>query len=242
MPVVNSVGNTLTGASGSGSFIGSTSATLTTPRMNTIYDSAGRQLLGFSGNANCRLSMSASSTDFQFTVQGTTGQNLNFTTANNGIFYFTTNSPSLAFSVYTSNGLTENQLFFPSALGTSAIYFPSKATQTLCSDSSNSGSITTAPPASSAPSLSVGTAFQNSLGYDVIVTVYLSVSAATAADILLGVGPTNTPTQQTIISGLTLAALNVIPIPIYIPSQYYALLSTSGTITQTISGQIQIPV
>jgi hypothetical protein len=92
-------------------------------------------------------------------------------------------------------------------------------------------------------SLSIGTAFQNNtIGCDGIFTVYLSVSAATAASVLLGVGPTSTPTQQTIISGLTLAAVDVISIPIYIPKNWYALLSTSGTITASISGQIAVPI
>ncbi len=103
-------------------------------------------------------------------------------------------------------------------------------------------SLITAPAVSSSSSLIVGTAYQNTLGYDVVITVYLAISAATAADILLGVGPTNTPTQQTIISGLTLASLGVVPVNIYLPNNYYALLSTSGTITQTISGQLAMPV
>ncbi len=74
------------------------------------------------------------------------------------------------------------------------------------------------------------------------MTVYLAVTASTTAAILLGVGPTNTPTQQTIISGLTLASLAIIPVTIYVPNNYYALLSTSGTITVSISGQQAFPV
>jgi hypothetical protein len=118
--------------------------------------------------------------------------------------------------------------------------FPATA-NIVCDKSGNNG-ITTAPPASSSASLVVGTAYQNTLGYDVIVTVYFAVSAATSADINLGVGPTTTPGQQIIVTGLTLAALTIIPIPIYLPSQYYAVLSTTGTITQNISGQMTMPV
>lgn len=98
------------------------------------------------------------------------------------------------------------------------------------------------PAASQSASLAIGAAYQNTFGYDVILTVYLSVTAATTADITLGVGPTNTPTDQTLISGLTVAALTIIPITISLPNNYYALLDTSGTITMTISGQQAMPV
>ena len=100
----------------------------------------------------------------------------------------------------------------------------------------------TSPPASQSSSLAVGTAYQNTLGYDVMLTVYLNITSALAANILLGVGPSNTPTQQTLISGLTLSVLGIIPVNIYIPAGYYAKLSTSGTIVMAISGQIAMPI
>lgn len=103
-------------------------------------------------------------------------------------------------------------------------------------------SLKTSPPGSQSASLSVGTAFQNTLGYDIMLSVYLNITAALTASILLGVSSSNTPTQQTIVSGLSLAALNIIPVNIYIPSNYYAKLSTSGTITMSISGQIAMPI
>lgn len=105
-----------------------------------------------------------------------------------------------------------------------------------------SSNIITAPTNSSSSSLTLGTAYHNTLGHDVMITVYLDITSALTASILLGVGDTNSPTQQTIISGLTLAALSVIPIPIYLPANYYAKLSTSGTITASISGQIAMPI
>jgi hypothetical protein len=105
-----------------------------------------------------------------------------------------------------------------------------------------SASLITAPSVSSSSSLSVGTAYHNTSGHDVMVAVYLSVTAATTASIKLGVGTSSTPTQQTIISGLSTAALIIIPINIYIPHNYYALLSTTGTITDSISGQITMPI
>lgn len=95
--------------------------------------------------------------------------------------------------------------------------------------------LNTSPPASSASTLALGTAYQNTLGYDILVTVYLVVTANISGVIQLGVDNNPTPTQQTIITGTTLTG--VWPIPILIPNNYYALLSSSGTITVTISGQ-----
>lgn len=102
--------------------------------------------------------------------------------------------------------------------------------------------IVTAPDASSLSSLSLGSDYQNTLGYDVMLSVYLSVTSALGGNILLGTGPSSSPTQQTIVSSITLAALNIVPINIYLPANYYANLSTSGTISASISGQIAIPI
>lgn len=104
------------------------------------------------------------------------------------------------------------------------------------------GTFSTVPAASQSASLALGTAYQNTLGYDIMLTVYVNVTSALTASFLLGIGPTNTPTQQTIVSGLTLAALSIIPVNIYLPSNYYAKLTTSGTITASISGQIAMPI
>lgn len=102
--------------------------------------------------------------------------------------------------------------------------------------------VISAPAASQSSSLSIGAAYQNAFGYDIVLTVYISVASAVTASILSGIGPTNTPTQQTVVSGLTVSAVSIITIPLYIPSGYYALLSTSGTISATISGQQAMPV
>lgn len=102
--------------------------------------------------------------------------------------------------------------------------------------SCGSGIVTT-PSNSDSSALYLGSAFQNTTGYDVLLTVYISVTAATGGSILSGVGPTNSPTQQTIVGSLTVSAVIIIPVPLYLPNNYYALISTSGTITATISGQ-----
>lgn len=100
----------------------------------------------------------------------------------------------------------------------------------------------TAPVDSQVSSLTLGAAYQNVLGYDIVLTVYLDLVSATTADVLLGVGSTNTPTQQTIISSFTTVTETIVPVTIYIPNNYYALLSTSGTISVSITGQQALPV
>lgn len=94
------------------------------------------------------------------------------------------------------------------------------------------------PPVSASASLAIGTAYQNSFSYDILLVVYLNVTSSVTASVQLGVGPTSTPGQQTIINSVTLSSLAIIPVSIYIPSGYFALLTTSGTITASISGQI----
>jgi hypothetical protein len=101
------------------------------------------------------------------------------------------------------------------------------------------GGIQTVPPASSAPTLALGAAYQNTLGYDILLVVNVNITVNAAGSVLLGVGPTNTPTQQTIESGIT--ALGPLIVPIYLPNNYYALLSAAG-LTASIVGQIAMPV
>ncbi len=96
------------------------------------------------------------------------------------------------------------------------------------------------PTASEASTLSLGTAYQHSTAKAVLLVVYLSITVNTSGVIKLGVGPTNTPTQQTIVTGVT--TVGFCPIAIYLPASYFALLSITGTITDSIAGQIAIPV
>lgn len=105
-----------------------------------------------------------------------------------------------------------------------------------------SQTLVTFPPASADSALSLGSAFHNPLGYDVVLTVYVSVTAATAGTISLGVGSGVSPTQQTIVGSLTTASQLIVPVTIYLPYNYYALLSVGGTITATIAGQQVMPV
>ena len=161
-----------------------------------------------------------------------------------GVFRSATTATSNQFRYDVGAGLASVNYFnFNTTTGTNTFTFPAvSGTVQLQGQKAIVPNLSTSPANSASSTLAVGTAYQNTLGYDIVLTVYLSVTAATSANILLGVGSTNTPTQQTIISSITTAALQIIPVTIYLPNQYYALLSTSGTITQTISGQQAMPV
>lgn len=97
--------------------------------------------------------------------------------------------------------------------------------------------IATTPVASSSSSLTLGNAYQNTQPYDILLTVYIGVTLATSGNITSGVASSATPAQQTLISGLTLSSLTIIPVVVYVPSLFYALISTTGTITASILGQ-----
>ena len=100
--------------------------------------------------------------------------------------------------------------------------------------------ISTAPAAAASASVTLGTAFQNTLGYDVMLIVYVAITSNTSLVVKLGVGPTSTPGQVTIITGETLTGM--IPIPIYLPNNYYALLSYTGTGSIAIMGSMTMPI
>ena len=102
------------------------------------------------------------------------------------------------------------------------------------------GTTATSPPTNATVqaalgNLSLGTAYQNTLSYNVRLTVYLSVTVNTSGVIKLGVGTTNTPTQATIVTGVT--TVGFVPVTFKIPAGQYALLSISGTVTDSIAGQ-----
>ena len=93
------------------------------------------------------------------------------------------------------------------------------------------------PSAAPATALVLGTAWQNTNAWDVTLEVMVGITANTSLVLSLGVGTTATPTQVNIISGSTLTG--IVPVVIKVPAGYYALLSSSGTATLSILGQIE---
>jgi hypothetical protein len=115
-------------------------------------------------------------------------------------------------------------------------------TLTTCgSNIQASGSFTggwsTAPVSSSTAttafgaSLTAGTALQNTTGYDLLVNVAASFTAATTATLILGVGSTSTPSTNTVIPSFTVAASTLYTFAAIVPSNYYLLVNSTGTIT-----------
>lgn len=79
--------------------------------------------------------------------------------------------------------------------------------------------------------LAVGTPLQNVLGYDILVSGTVNVTAATAGSVKLGVGASATPTTDPITGSITTAALAVIAFSAVVPNNYYLSLQSAGTIT-----------
>ncbi len=62
-------------------------------------------------------------------------------------------------------------------------------------------SLSSAPAVSQAASLTLGAAYQNPFGYDVVLVVYLNVTVNAGGDVKCGVGPTNTPPNRHLLQG-----------------------------------------
>jgi hypothetical protein len=156
-----------------------------------------------------------------------------FISANTGLVVFRPNGPGSGTGQTTIS--TAGSVSSPGSLGLNASAVPSVV-----------GTVATVPPTQTTiqtalGNLVLGTAFQNTLSYDVQMTVYLSVTVDTSLVIKLGVGTTTTPTQQTIITGVT--TIGFLPVSFVIPAGQYALLSVSGTGSETIVGQwLQSPL
>lgn len=82
--------------------------------------------------------------------------------------------------------------------------------------------------------LSAGTAVQNTLGYDILLTICVFVVSTTApATITLGVGSTNPPTVDTVFNDSAggIAGNSCVGFSAYIPNNYYVLVGSTGTIS-----------
>ena len=78
-------------------------------------------------------------------------------------------------------------------------------------------------------SLAIGTALQNTLGYDILVNISIAATVATGATIVLGVGPTSTPTTNPVTASFSVGLTQ--SFTAIVPSGYYCLVNTTGTIT-----------
>ena len=157
----------------------------------------------------------------------------NITTKGNGIWAAADSAGGLSLiidgnaipNVHTPIGYVNNCTILPATVGV-GIGNSSNA-------SSTPGTYASIPPTSAAiqtalGNLALGTAYHNTLTYDVWLTIYLGITANTSGVVKDGVGTTTTPTQTTIITGSTLTG--IVPIRAKIPAGQYRLLSLSGTV------------
>jgi len=151
--------------------------------------------------------------------------------------YWVTGTGAITYGSITTNALLNTALTASTLrLKTGPISFDGGTT----SISTSSGSLVSSPPASATAtttfgtSLTAATAKQNTNGYDVLLNICVTVTSATAATLTLGIGPTSTPTVDTVVSSFTVATSTVFTFSAYVPSTYYVLVSSTGT--PTISG------
>jgi len=154
-------------------------------------------------------------------------------TTQNQLLYSSSNNVIAGLSTANNGVLVTSGAGVPSISST----LPSATTANITSLGTLT-SLSTAPAISQSSSLTLGAAYQNPFGYDVVLVVYLNVTVNAGGNVQCGVGPTNTPTQQTLLTGL--AVLGFLPVTIYLPKDYYALLS--ATVTASIMGQQAFPV
>ena len=118
---------------------------------------------------------------------------------------------------------------------TCALYTDNLSVGVAASGTPTAGTIRTAPPSSNTvttafgSSLTAGTALQNTTGYDILLNIVVSITAATGATLTLGVGPTSTPTTNAATG--TLSVATIITLTAYVPNSYYVLVNDTGTIT-----------
>lgn len=99
------------------------------------------------------------------------------------------------------------------------------------------GGLATNPVASSVAttafgtSLTAGSAVQNTTGYDLLVNIAVTVTAATTSTLTLGVGTTSSPTTNTVVPSFTVAASTVYSFSAIVPNNYYVLVNQTGSPT-----------
>lgn len=202
----------------------------------------GSLTLAYDGSNPCIYAIDASSISGPIVLDGICSANIATTSFTDGI---TTNGSAVTY--YNCYDASVELNTAPMTIG--AYTLPNtdgSADQVLQTD--GSGGVTwenlgTFPVLQTAPtdshtattgfgSLSIGTALQNTLGYDILVNVSVAATAATGATIVMGVGPTNTPTTDAITASFSIITVAVTTsFSAIVPTGYYLLVNTTGTIT-----------
>lgn len=153
-----------------------------------------------------------------------------------------TNYYGITFNAGTGAGTITNATsgnFLAPGFGTNrtALFAADLSVNVAPSGTPTAGTIRTAPPSSNTvttafgTSVTFGTGKQNTTGYDILLNIVISVTVATTATIVFGVGSTSTPTTNTAIS--TFSITGDFTLSVYVPHNYYVLVDKTGTLTQT---------
>lgn len=228
-----------------GGFINVTSGTGTTPAIGITSSSASPLFLQCNGS-NTSTAIGASGIAFIVlknnavstlgNSEGILGKNHN-SASSAGIDFVNVNQNTSA----TAKGAMRLWTFL-NGTASSALYLDENTnvgvgTESPVAKLTVNGNISTVPSASSTvttgygSSLTAGTALRNTLGYDILINVCVTVTASTTATIVAGVGSTSTPTTNTVVPSFTVAASSTYIFSLYVPNSFYALVDTTGTIT-----------
>lgn len=137
---------------------------------------------------------------------------------------------------FQSDGITWTGYVEPQSTGVGAVVqatSPTITTPLLASGFSSTPAASHTATTTFGTSFTLGTAIQNTLGYDIIVNAGILVASATSATITMGVGSTSTPTKDTVIPSFTTAVIGLLGLCAYVPAGYYLLIDKTGTISLT---------
>lgn len=130
MTTINQVGVGLSGASGTGAFVGSTSPTITTPKIGQINDASGNVnlLLSSIGSAVNYLNIFNNATGASPTLNALgsdTNVGLTFAAKGTGPFLLQTTALTNQFTFYTGTALAHQTIFnFPATTASQTVTFP----------------------------------------------------------------------------------------------------------------------
>lgn len=155
MATNNSVNSPLSGTTGTGNFVGSTSPSITTPSLGTLNDTSSQAMLQFIPSAGGNwITMENLSTP-RVTAAGA-GSNIGITLKAKGdaSISLVTASTTYAFQVYSGASSAHNTLlYFPTSSATTSITFPDlTGTVQLSSNTGTSGQVLTSNGTGVAPS------------------------------------------------------------------------------------------
>jgi hypothetical protein len=168
------------------------------------------------------------------------GQNgeisISFTTTNGGASYgsvwgrFATAASAGGGSVIESSSSGGIAL----APGTAAVtFFSSIATNPVDSSVATAAFVT---------SLTAGTSVQNTTGYNLLCNICVNVTSSTTSTITLGVGVATGPTANTAVSSFSAGAVTQKQFSAIVPSNYYLVVNTTGTIVVASIGVQSCPL